>query len=93
MDVQKAMDIAREYISYVYTGEDVSQVGLEEVLYDHEDGHWLITFGFVRPWDKKNTVAQNFGLKTPRSYKIVHIDNDNGKIIALTDRLLPDVKR
>ena len=92
MDVKEATHTARDYIIDVFAGEAISQVGLEEVVYDSDTDQWRITFGFARPWDKQNTMAVKMGLKTPRTYKVVHIHNGNGTVIALTDRLLPDLK-
>ena len=30
------------------------------------------------------------GLKAPRAYKVVHVDDSNDDVVALTDRILPD---
>lgn len=90
MDVKEAMNTAREYINAMFADEEIMQLGLEEVTYNPDAGQWRITFGFVRPWDRQNTMAVNLGLKTPRSYKVVHIHDSDGKVVALTDRLLPE---
>ena len=92
MDVKEATDKAREYVTTVFADEEITQLGLEEVMYDVDSEQWRITFGFARPWDQQNTVAVRMGLKTPRAYKMVHINNGDGSIAALTDRLLPDLK-
>ena len=92
MDVKAATHTARGYITDVFAGEEISQLGLEEVVYDTDTDQWRITFGFARPWDKQNTMAVKMGLKTPRAYKVVSIDDGTGRVVALTDRLLPDLK-
>ncbi len=92
MDVKEATDKARAYVTAVFADEEITQLGLEEVMYDVDSEQWRITFGFARPWDRQNTVAVRMGLKTPRAYKMVHINNGDGSITALTDRLLPDLK-
>ena len=92
MDVKEATDKARDYVTAVFADEEITQLGLEEVMYDVESEQWRITFGFARPWDQKNTVAVRMGLKTPRTYKVVHVNKRDGSVAALTDRLLPDLK-
>ncbi len=92
MDVKEATHTAREYITDVFAGEEISQLGLEEVVHDPDGKQWRITFGFVRPWDRQNTMAVNLGLKSGRAYKVVSIDEESGDIVSLTDRLLPESK-
>ncbi len=92
MDLKEATRTAREYVTAVFADEEITQLGLEEVMYDVDSEQWRITFGFARPWDQQNTVAVRMGLKTPRAYKVVHVNNGDGSIAALTDRLLPDLK-
>ena len=91
MDVKEATDKAREYVTVVFADEEITQLGLEEVMYDVDSEQWRITFGFARPWDQQNTVAVRMGLKTPRAYKVVHINNGDGRVVALTDRLMPEL--
>ena len=90
MDVKEAINTARDYINSVFTDEEIMQRGLEGVMYSPDAGQGRITFSFVRPWDRQNTMAVNLGLKTPRSYKVVHIHDSDGKVAALTNRLLPE---
>ena len=90
MDVKEATHRARDYITEVFADEEITQLGLEEVYLDRDLAQWRVTFGFVRPWDRQKTVAVNLGLKTPRNYKVVSIDDVSGEIVALTDRLLPE---
>ncbi len=90
MDVKDATQTAREYITDLFAGEEITNLGLEEVVYDVESAQWRITFGFARPWDRQGDMGVRMGLKAPRSYKVVRIDVDNGRVIALTDRILPD---
>ena len=64
-------------------------VGLEEVEFDDESGQWLITIGFSRPWDRPKT--QSAALREDplkRSYKVVRIDDADGSVISLKDRIL-----
>ena len=92
MDVKEATNKAREYVSEVFAGEEITNLGLEEVVYDVESEQWRITFGFARPWDRQGDMGVKMGLKAPRTYKVVRIDDGNGAVLALTDRILPDLQ-
>ena len=64
-------------------------VGLEEVVFDDESDQWLITIGFSRPWDRPKT--QSAALREDplkRSYKVVRINDADGSVISLKDRIL-----
>ena len=89
MDVKEATHITRDYITAVFADEEITQLGLEEAVYDPDAGQWRITFGFARPWDKQGALGLRMGLKVPRDYKVVVIDNE-GRVISLTDRLMPE---
>ena len=89
MDAKEASQIAKNYVIDVYRGEEIADVGLEEVEFDHHTSLWKITVGFSRPWYSKNPVTTAVGGWRPeRSYKVVCIDK-GGNVISLRDRLLP----
>lgn len=89
MDVKEASRIAKDYVSEVYSEEEIANVGLEEVEFDDPARLWKITVGFSRPWNTKNPVMMALGGWRPeRSYKVVCIDGD-GHVKSLTDRFLP----
>ena len=93
IDVKEAALIARNYITDLFSDEKITNVGLEEVKFDIDTDTWKITLGFSRPWDHVNNslVAKMGGSIHPdRSYKVVHINDDDGAVISLTDRLLDD---
>ena len=92
MDVKEATRTAREYITDLFADEQITNLGLEEVVYDMESEQWRITFGFARPWDRQGDMGVRMGLKAPRAYKVVRIDDGAGRVVALTDRILPDGK-
>ena len=87
MDVQSAVQRARAYLKELFQGEEIMDVGLEEVVFDDESNEWKVTLGFSRPWDK---AGIDFALSEgpTRSYKVIRIDND-GSIKSLMDRKLP----
>ncbi len=89
MDVKEAARTAKEYVADLYAGEEIMNVGLEEAEFDNRSNDWKITIGFSRPWDRKTNLAAALEGGLPaRSYKVVRIDDDDGHIISLKDRLL-----
>ncbi len=93
MDVKEAVWKAKDYIGELFAGEEITYVGLEEVVFDEESDNWKITIGFSRPWNNRNAFATRLGdLRTMRSYKVICISNASGDVESLTDRLLNDPK-
>ena len=89
MDVKEAARTAKEYVADLYAGEEITNVGLEEVEFDDLSNDWKITIGFSRPWDRKTNLAAALEGGIPaRSYKVVCIDDGDGHIVSLKDRLL-----
>ena len=88
MDVREAVRRGREFLEELFQHEGITDVGLEEVVFDDELNEWLITIGFFRPWNKSNDLATALGKMRNRSYKVVRMSND-GTIRSLTDRVLP----
>ena len=96
MDVKEAVKAAKQYISEVFDAEDIADVGLEEVVFDHETRDWKITIGFSRSWLVRKPLPESlfegpFGRSeqiTDRSYKVICIDDETSEIVSLTDRLL-----
>ena len=93
MDVKDAVKTAKEYLADLYEGEQITDVGLEEVVFEDLSNHWKITIGFSRPWDQKSTLRVTLGDGLPaRSYKVLSINDDSGKVESLTDRILNTVE-
>ena len=86
MDVKEAVRTAKEYLVVVFDGENITDVGLEEAVFNNESDTWDITIGFSRPWDTRNSVVS--ALRLRRSYKVVSIDGVTGQVKSLTDRIL-----
>ncbi len=79
VDVKAAVAIAREYVHDLFNGEEITNVGLEEVEYDEVSRNWDITIGFSRPWDQKSTLSATFGQVTlGRSYKLIRVHDLTG---------------
>ena len=71
------------------TAKRLTDVGLEEVVFDYESDQWLITIGFSRPWVHPKALSaalREDPLK--RSYKVVRINDADGKVLSLKDRVL-----
>ena len=91
MDVKEAVRTAKSYIADLFEGEEVADVGLEEVKFDEHQGSWVVTVGFSRPWDtSRNSVVAALSAERPsRSYKVIHIADADGRVLSLSDRVLP----
>ena len=89
MDVKEAVQTAKEYLLDLFEGEQITNVGLEEVVFEELSDCWKITIGFSRPWDHKSTLRVTLGDGLPaRSYKVLSVNDDSGKVESLTDRFL-----
>ena len=91
MNMKEAARTAKEYVADLYAGEEITDIGLEEVEFDDRLNVWVVTIGFSRPWGQKTNLAATLGRKQlpARAYKVVRIDDDDGRITSLKDRLLP----
>ncbi len=91
MDVKEAVGIAKAYLGDLFADEEIRDVGLEEVKFDHESNHWDVTIGFARPWDQGSsfTAAIREG-RLARSFKVIRINGASGTVESLKDRLLRD---
>lgn len=89
MDVREAVAVAKSYITDLYVGEEIADVGLEEVEFDHASNEWNVTIGFLRPWNRTLPDALALARRaSARSYKVVRIDDDSGAVLSLRDRIL-----
>ena len=93
MEVKEAVKTAKGHIFELYETENISDLGLEEVELERFSGNWKITIGFYRPWDHRNKLITALGEEYPaRSYKVVCINDKDGRVISVTDRVLPASK-
>ncbi len=91
LDVKEAVRMAREYVCDLYLQEEVMDIGLEEVVFDDTSNVWKITMGFSRPWDRRFTPTGAFrDAGKGRSYKVLRINDENGCVESLMDRLMTD---
>ena len=87
MDAKKAAKAAKDYIIDLFADERILHVGLEEVKFNEQQDIWEITIGFYRPWNR-NLQIPNLD---ERSYKIVHIKDEDGQVVSVTHRALTTV--
>lgn len=89
IDVKKATEIALSYFEDLYGEEPFSNVLLEEVEREEEDGtpYWLITIGFTEQKERK--PSSPLSSLTPgrrRRYKRFKIDAETGEVVSMKIR-------
>ncbi len=92
MEVKEAALLAKNYVSDLFADEHITEIALEEVDFDHDSNTWRITIGFLHPAHAKTLLADQttspWLRPLERSYKVVHINDETGKVTALKDRFL-----
>ena len=94
MDIKEAVGTAKSYVVDLFSDEEITDVGLEEVVFDEPAGDWRVTIGFSRRWNRPNAadipVLIRRHNRLDRSYKMVRIKASDGRVVSLTDRLLAE---
>ena len=93
MDVRQAARTAREYVAELFAYEQIGEVFLEEVDFDDQSDFWKITVSFMRPSDREERlkdILPSLATTLRRSYKIVNVDDESGRIISVKHRALTD---
>ena len=86
MDVKEAVRKARDYLADIFFDEQIVNVGLEEIEFEEATDTWKVTIGFSRPWDR--TIQSALSGPISRSYKVLRIDDKDGRVISVTHRAL-----
>lgn len=91
MDVNKAVDLAKRYVVNIFDGEEITNVGLEEVKFNHVSNCWQITIGFSRPWDYPKNLLE---VEQPekRTYKVVNINDEDSLVLSVENREVAGVQ-
>jgi hypothetical protein len=76
VDVKQAVKIATQYLKKLYGAQSISNIRLEEVEFNDEEGSWLITISFI---DTDDLIPE-------RVYKVLEIDADTAEVIAMRMR-------
>lgn len=96
VDVKRAVQAAIDFVRDVYSGEKISNLGLEEVRLDVDT--WRVTVGFSRPWDYpkiqrpliSGVALSDLIPKTEpapdRDYKVVKVDQSTGEVVGMEMR-------
>ncbi len=95
MDVKEAAKLAKDYVADLFAEEGIGNVGLEEIeLKPGVDSRfWVVTVGFSRPWDHGGLATITLGQKgLRRSYKVLRIDDQNGNVESVKDRILREAE-
>ena len=88
MNARDAIRRAKEYVNDVFSDENITNLGLEEIEFDETDRTWNVTIGFSRPWNSvRNTLTAITGEPAvKRAYKIVKLRDDDGQMISVKRR-------
>jgi hypothetical protein len=88
MEANEAIKEAKAKLQSYFEEEGISNLGLEEVDFSHEDQEWRITLGFSRPWNEyRGLGADIIPRKLERVYKVVHIpEKGSPKDLRITNR-------
>jgi hypothetical protein len=83
MEMKEAVARAKAHVADLFADENITEVGLEEVEYDHEKAQWNITIGFYRGIvGGSNEVYRAIR----RTYKTVVLADPSGDLIAVKHR-------
>ena len=87
MDVKEAVHAAKSFVADLLSDENPSDLGLEEVDFDDNQGVWNVTVGFSRPWNKNmNVIMQLGGSPAARAYRVVRVRDIDGKFLGIKKR-------
>lgn len=90
MNVKEAVKAAIQYVADVFETEHLDNIGLEEVVLNEAEDAWEVTVGFSRPWDypKAGLVTGLQPQNPKRQYKVIRIENEDGKVKSIKIREL-----
>ena len=83
MDVKKAVQLARAYLSEILSVSD-SETLLEEVELSEDQQFWLITFSYPAPEGSSLQVM----LGGNRAYKVVKLNADTCEFVSIKIRTI-----
>lgn len=91
MNLKEAVVAAKSAIIDLFGDEGISEVGLEEVVYDEQSATWRVTIGFRRPWTKTDDgplSGLTSAFRQTRWYKVVTLAAADGSFLGVTDHEL-----
>ena len=98
MTPKQAIALAKASVLDIFAEEEIEDITLEEVRFDDERNHWLITVGFYRPISKAVARARS-GLvgaivnaaSTRKTFKTVRIDDKSEAFKGIEHRAVEGV--
>ena len=88
MEVKEVVRLAVDYVADVFSDEEPSNLGLEEITFSEANGTWNVTIGFSRPWDYQapGLVAGLQPKQPGRQFKVVEVSDQEEKVKAIRIR-------
>jgi hypothetical protein len=87
VNVKDAVKKAVAYVADVFAAEGVTNIGLEEVMFDEASQEWVVTVGFSRPWDYPKGVLVTMANQQPaRALKVLRIRDQDGEVLSIKNR-------
>ncbi|MEY9605317.1 hypothetical protein ABIF74_010009 [Bradyrhizobium japonicum] len=90
VDMKTAIAMAKRHLQELTEGEEIQNVGLEEISYDDKTERWEVLLGYSRPWDTYKEVPSGaapnaFGgiptvTRTQRTFKYIELDKDGNLV-------------
>ncbi|MGP5076184.1 hypothetical protein [Psychrobacter celer] len=96
--VTEAVKLARQFAADLFAGEDIKNLGLEEVVFDDDSREWRITLGYdshrvkttetaPNPYSAVSAIIpSNIEKETLREYKTFRIGADDGSFKGMLIR-------
>lgn len=83
--------VAKQWLAEQYVGEDIKDIGLEEVAYENKT--WKITLSFYRsrpsiPTGFATIISPQDISRFGNAMKVVSVSDETGEIIGMQDRIL-----
>lgn len=87
MTPKEAVAVAKNYVADLFAADGAKNIGLEELRHEADEGLWLVTIGFSRPWEGPQGLSRYTsyaeGQPWPRTFKTVEIDDASGEVIEV----------
>ncbi len=91
IEVTAAILKAKEFLRDNYSGEQISDVRLEEVVLSEDDGLWHITLSFLRPLRAPTQLTAELdemsaAKQSERDNKVFAVDTQSGRVQSMKMR-------
>lgn len=88
MEVKDAVKTAKTYLSDLLADENMTNLGLEEIEFNDDEGAWDVTLGFSRPWNSsRGPLSTITGEPTARrAYRVIRIQDKDGRVLFVRKR-------